>query len=134
MAMTGAVAALDASASPRRARIKRNWLRSFSTWLLPRNDATLPTMPEEMWMKEMHPGVFAGDKTMPIDSVACYVPRGKGSFPSVLMMTAIPAVVAGVPNAIVVAPPRDILISGLIKIKSQMPPAANSPRHCRERV
>lgn len=62
-------------------------------------------MPEEMWMKEMHPGVFAGDKTMPIDSVACYVPRGKGSFPSVVMMTAIPAVVAGVPDAIIVTPP-----------------------------
>ncbi|MFW6076952.1 MAG: histidinol dehydrogenase, partial [Hyphomicrobiales bacterium] len=62
-------------------------------------------MPEEMWMKEMHPGVFAGDKTMPIDSVACYVPRGKGSFPSVVMMTAIPAVVAGVPEAIIVTPP-----------------------------
>ena len=38
-------------------------------------------MPEEMWMKEMHPGVFAGEKTVPIQSVACYVPRGKGAFP-----------------------------------------------------
>ena len=62
-------------------------------------------MPEEMWMKEMHPGVFAGEKVEPIDSVACYVPRGKGSFPSVVMMTAIPAVVAGVPNAVIITPP-----------------------------
>lgn len=62
-------------------------------------------MPEEMWMKEMHPGVFAGDKVVPIDSVACYVPRGKGSFPSVVMMTAIPAVVAGVPQPVIVTPP-----------------------------
>ena len=62
-------------------------------------------MPEEMWLKEMSPGVFAGDRIRPIDSVACYVPRGKGAFPSVVMMTAIPAVVAGVPQRIIVTPP-----------------------------
>ncbi len=62
-------------------------------------------MPEEMWMKEVRPGAFAGERTTPIPSVACYVPRGKGSFPSVVMMTAIPAVVAGVPRPIIVTPP-----------------------------
>ncbi len=62
-------------------------------------------MPEEMWMKEMSPGVFAGERVMPIPSVACYVPRGKGSFPSVVTMTVVPAVVAGVPQTIVVTPP-----------------------------
>ena len=62
-------------------------------------------MPEEMWLKEMSPGVFAGDRIRPIDSVACYVPRGKGAFPSVVMMTAIPAAVAGVPQRIIVTPP-----------------------------
>ena len=62
-------------------------------------------MPEEMWLKEMSPGVFAGDRVRPIDSVACYVPRGKGAFPSVVMMTAVPAAVAGVPRRIIVTPP-----------------------------
>ncbi|WP_213881624.1 histidinol dehydrogenase [Pseudomonas sp. dw_358] len=61
--------------------------------------------PEEMWLKEMQPGAFAGDRHVPIDSVACYVPRGKGSFPSVLLMTAIPAIVAGVPRPVVITPP-----------------------------
>ncbi len=61
--------------------------------------------PEEMWMKEIRPGAYAGDRVMPIPSVACYVPRGKGSFPSVVMMTTIPAVVAGVPRVAVVTPP-----------------------------
>ncbi|MGP8437988.1 histidinol dehydrogenase [Paraburkholderia fungorum] len=61
--------------------------------------------PEEMWLKEIQPGAFAGDRFVPIDSVACYVPRGKGSFPSVVLMTAIPAVVAGVPRRIIVTPP-----------------------------
>ncbi len=61
--------------------------------------------PEEMWLKEMQPGAFAGDRHVPIDAVACYVPRGKGSFPSVLLMTTIPAIVAGVPRPIVITPP-----------------------------
>jgi histidinol dehydrogenase len=61
--------------------------------------------PQEMWLKEVQPGAWAGDRHVPIDSVACYVPRGKGSFPSVLNMTAIPALVAGVPRTIVITPP-----------------------------
>jgi len=61
--------------------------------------------PEEMWWKEIQPGVYAGDRHVPIEAVACYVPRGKGSFPSVLMMTAIPALVAGVPKPVVITPP-----------------------------
>ncbi len=62
-------------------------------------------MPESMWLKEMRPGVFAGDRVSPIEKVACYVPRGKGSFPSVVLMTAIPAVVAGVPQPAIITPP-----------------------------
>jgi histidinol dehydrogenase len=61
--------------------------------------------PEEMWFKEIRPGAYAGDRFLPIPSVACYVPRGKGSFPSVVMMTTIPAVVAGVPRIAIVTPP-----------------------------
>jgi len=61
--------------------------------------------PEEMWLKEVRPGAFAGDRIRAIDSVACYVPRGKGSFPSVVMMTTIPAKVAGVPRIVVITPP-----------------------------
>jgi histidinol dehydrogenase len=61
--------------------------------------------PGEMWLKEIEPGVWVGDRHVPIESVACYVPRGKGSFPSVLNMTAIPALVAGVPRTIVITPP-----------------------------
>lgn len=60
--------------------------------------------PPIAWM-EVQPGAFAADRFVPIDSVACYVPRGKGSFPSVVLMTAIPAVVAGVPNLCIITPP-----------------------------
>ncbi|MEN2989880.1 histidinol dehydrogenase [Tistrella sp. BH-R2-4] len=61
--------------------------------------------PEEMWLHEIRPGAFAGDRFLPIPSVACYVPRGKGSFPSVVMMTTVPAVVAGVPEISIITPP-----------------------------
>ena len=61
-------------------------------------------VPTEMWMKEIRPGVVVGERATPIDSVACYSPRGKGSFPVVTLMTAIPARVAGVPQAIILTP------------------------------
>jgi histidinol dehydrogenase len=61
--------------------------------------------PAEMWMAEIRPGVVAGDRTLPIPSVACYVPRGKGAFPSSVMMIGIPATVAGVADICIVTPP-----------------------------
>jgi len=61
--------------------------------------------PEPLWLKEVRPGAFGGDRWHPIPSVALYVPRGKGAFPSVTMMTSVPAVVAGVPEIAIVTPP-----------------------------
>lgn len=61
--------------------------------------------PEAMFLKEIRPGGFAGDRFTPIRSVTLYIPRGKGAFPSVTMMTAVPAVVAGVPELSIVTPP-----------------------------
>jgi histidinol dehydrogenase len=61
--------------------------------------------PEPMWMKEVSAGAFAGDRWLPIPSVALYVPRGKGAFPSVTMMTSVPAVVAGVKDVAILTPP-----------------------------
>ncbi len=62
-------------------------------------------MPEKNWQMEIRPGVFAGDRVTAIPSVACYVPRGKGSFPSAVLMTAIPATAAGVKDVIIITPP-----------------------------
>ena len=56
-------------------------------------------------MAEIEKGVFAGEKITPIASVGLYVPRGKGAFPSVMLMLTVPAVVAGVPKIIVCTPP-----------------------------
>lgn len=54
---------------------------------------------------EISPGIFAGEKVTPIESLGIYVPRGRGSFPSMLYMTAVPALVAGVERICVVTPP-----------------------------
>lgn len=61
--------------------------------------------PDPMWFKEIKPGAYAGDRYTPIQSVALYVPRGKGSFPSVTMMTSVPGIVAQVPNLAIFTPP-----------------------------
>jgi histidinol dehydrogenase len=62
-------------------------------------------MPEPMWFMEVQPGVMAGEKITAVSSAGLYVPRGKGAFPSVMLMLAVPAVVAGVERVIVVTPP-----------------------------
>ena len=64
-------------------------------------------MPEEMWFTEVDKGLLVGEKTTPIVEVCLYVPRGKGSFPSVMLMLGIPAVVAGVEKIVVVTPPNE---------------------------
>ena len=43
--------------------------------------------PENEWRVELRPGVHVGEKVVPISPVALYSPRGKGSFPSVTLMT-----------------------------------------------
>lgn len=64
-------------------------------------------LPEEMWFTHVDKGLMVGEKTTPIVDVCLYVPRGKGSFPSVLLMLGIPAVVAKVPRIVVVTPPNE---------------------------
>ena len=65
-------------------------------------------LPEEMWFTEVDKGLMVGEKTTSIVDVCLYVPRGKGSFPSVLLMLGIPAVVAGVKKIVVVTPPNEM--------------------------
>ena len=62
-------------------------------------------MPHEQVFTQVAPGVMAGEKITPISRVALYVPRGKGAFPSVMYMLAVPASVAGVPHIVVATPP-----------------------------
>ncbi len=62
-------------------------------------------LPKEIWYIEDTPGIVLGQKTIPLSRVGCYVPGGRASYPSTVLMTALPAKVAGVPEVIVCTPP-----------------------------
>jgi histidinol dehydrogenase len=49
-------------------------------------------------------GTVLGQKVTPLDRVGLYVPGGKAAYPSSVLMNAIPAKVAGVPEVIMVVP------------------------------
>ena len=57
------------------------------------------------WSFESEPGLTVGEKIGPIASVGLFVPSGKASYPSVLVQLGTPAVVAGVPEIVVIVPP-----------------------------
>lgn len=59
--------------------------------------------PEE-WTTENTPGVTVGQIVRPLESIGCYVPGGRYPLPSTLLMTTIPAQVAGVPRIVVCSP------------------------------
>jgi histidinol dehydrogenase len=61
-------------------------------------------MPNKMWSMEISPGLVAGQINIPLERVGCYVPGGRGWFPSAVMMSVLPAKVAGVPEVIVCTP------------------------------
>ncbi|MBN1512490.1 MAG: histidinol dehydrogenase [Phycisphaerae bacterium] len=63
------------------------------------------TMPQRTHTVEMGDGLVCTERHTPIDSVCLYVPRGRGSFSSVLCMLGVPARLAGVPRIIVCTPP-----------------------------
>ncbi len=56
------------------------------------------------WDFEPAPGLSVGQRVRPLDSVGCYVPSGRHPLPSTLLMTAIPAQVAGVGRIVAVSP------------------------------
>ena len=62
-------------------------------------------IPEE-WEIEVHPGINAGQIVRPINSAGCYIPGGRAAYPSSILMTVIPAKIAGVEKVICVTPPQ----------------------------
>lgn len=57
------------------------------------------------WEFSPEPGLTVGEKLSPISSVGLFTPSGKASYPSVAYQLAVPAVVAGVPEIVLVVPP-----------------------------
>lgn len=56
------------------------------------------------WTIEVEPGVRAGQRVRPIESIGCYLPGGRFSLVSTLLMTVIPAQEAGVREISVASP------------------------------
>ena len=56
------------------------------------------------WSESPTPGLTTGQLVRPLGAVGCYVPSGRHPLPSTLLMTAIPAQVAGVERIVVVSP------------------------------
>ncbi len=59
----------------------------------------------EMWSMEVKDGILAGRITRPIDIVGCYIPGGIAAYPSSILMTVLPAKVAGVGQVVAITPP-----------------------------
>ena len=68
------------------------------------NEAQLAATGQD-WQREVRPGFLLGERFAPIPSAGLFVPTGKASYPSVLCQIGTPAVVAGVPDIVVVVPP-----------------------------
>ena len=59
----------------------------------------------EMWSIEVTNGILAGRITRPMDIVGCYIPGGTAIYPSSILMTVLPARVAGVGQVVAITPP-----------------------------
>jgi len=59
----------------------------------------------EMWSIEVRKGILAGRVTRPMDIVGCYIPGGTAVYPSSILMTVLPAKVAGVGKVVAITPP-----------------------------
>jgi histidinol dehydrogenase len=66
-------------------------------------------IPRSWWVTPA-PGVEIEQRVLPLDRVGCYVPGGRYPLPSSLLMTAIPARVAGVREIVAVCPKPDATV------------------------
>jgi histidinol dehydrogenase len=68
------------------------------------------------WRTRVAPGITVEQRVVPLDRVGCYVPGGRYPLPSTLLMTAIPAVAAGVREVIAVCPrPAPVVMAAAVE-------------------
>lgn len=63
-------------------------------------------MPNE-WICNIDEGITAGQIVRPLKTVGCYIPGGRAVYPSTILMTVIPAKIAGVSKVICCTPPGE---------------------------
>ncbi len=66
------------------------------------------------WLDFESNGSILGQKVTPVDSAGLYIPGGKASYPSSLLMNALPAIVAGVKDIVVCTPTPNNEINSLL--------------------
>jgi histidinol dehydrogenase len=95
---------IDAAASKLPERIKRDLRAAI------RNVRDYHTHQMEIsWSVKTKEGSRIGQKIRPLKRVGIYVPGGSGSYPSTLIMNAVPAMVAGVKDIVAVTPVKNTL-------------------------
>ena len=68
------------------------------------------------WRVRVAPGVTVEQRIIPLDRVGCYVPGGRYPLPSSLLMTAIPAIAAGVEDVVAVCPrPEPVVMAAALE-------------------
>lgn len=65
-------------------------------------------------------GIWLGQMTRPLERIGIYVPGGKASYPSTVLMAAIPAKVAGVQEIIMTTPPQREGISPAVLVAADL--------------
>jgi histidinol dehydrogenase len=86
-----------------RDRLPRGFRAAVRTASANIRDYARMQMPRE-WTKVASRGLRLGQLVRPLDTVAAYIPAGRYPLPSTLMMTVVPAQVAGVRNVCVASP------------------------------
>src|SRR5258708_24996929 len=81
------------------------------------------------WTTHRVPGVTIVQRVAPLERVGCYVPGGRYPLPSSLLMTAIPAKVAGVRDIVAVCPRPDatVMAAAIEAGVTRLPPRGAGP-------
>jgi histidinol dehydrogenase len=92
-------------------RVSREFLRAISHAADNVRRVAEKQMPRA-WSLQVEPGVTVAQIVRPLDSIGCYIPGGHFALVSTLVMTVVPAQVAGVRRIVAVCPrPNDELVA-----------------------
>ena len=72
------------------------------------------------WMTYREHGSLLGQSLIPLDRVGIYVPGGTAAYPSSVIMNAMPAVVAGVGEIVMMVPPKNGAINPYVLIAARL--------------
>ena len=64
----------------------------------------------EMWMIDIADGILAGRMTTPLERIGAYIPGRRAAYPSSILMTILPANVAGVKEVVACTPPDEGMV------------------------